>query len=626
MEFDNVMPAAISGVSTVTGLASGAGAATTNAAAINAAGLSMFNAGGGTVIIPAGTWYIDSTIQLYSKVTYQGVAAAIDMNSSTLYGTVLIGTVKTFPAFSYNANNLVYTPAPYANGAAWIADMIFGAGVNTICLRSFDYGIKVGGNYHSGSQCGIWDTIYCVDCNWGFWFENCQEDLYTQFITVAHTTGAGMFASTAGNFADANTWQCGNCTGYQLFSQQGSSNPTLQYKVKSWCFSANPSGSIQGGSSLNNMTFASIQSNRGSGGFSQTSASMFANGSSTITVTDTSVFAVGMPVVFDTAPPAPFTQYKPYFVKQILSSTTMTLSDYMYGTVISVTGASGSGTLASFGFAHLEFTGASSTQLVQPCSFKGVDIEGASTTPLLFQYTKGISIETGGFIGLTKQYPIDYQVSSTPITVAAGNYVVTAAYRSGSATTITNWPVEFSYSMDNSSNGNTVLGGYQAPTPPGSIGGYKPVGYSTLQNNRSGNARLATQSGIITLSQANGANFGINQYTNAVEVFSGGLSFPTTGKGSGSSFPSNATAPGSSSIAYTTASAGTLTLPTIVANGEGQFFIVSNPQAFTVTISTSSAQNIVGGGTAATSLALAANTCAVLLSCVAGGTYYWAKI
>lgn len=161
-------------------------------AGIRAAALAARDAGGGTVIIPAGTIEITAPLPRYPGVVYQGTGWQPHFTSIyvPLKGTVLQGN-GTFPCFEWNPWNEGQTvsPIPATSSSDLINKLcngyvgtppepsspgsLRGGGVTDLNIVNFSHGIKDGEKYRVGAAWAKYERLNFWFCNqWSIFIEN----------------------------------------------------------------------------------------------------------------------------------------------------------------------------------------------------------------------------------------------------------------------------------------------------------------------------------------------------------------------------------------------------------------------------------------------------------------------
>lgn len=159
-------------------------------AAVRAAALDAYNAGGGEVVVPPGRIQLAAPLPILAGVTYRGTAPRLlptyvadgawmpDGPASLSGGTVLVGD-GTFAAFEANAGPL---GAPGSNpGLAQIE----AAGIRDLGIDNVTYGIRVGATNLAGVMWGAFENIAITRATqWGVEFVNSMHNRIRDIRTV----------------------------------------------------------------------------------------------------------------------------------------------------------------------------------------------------------------------------------------------------------------------------------------------------------------------------------------------------------------------------------------------------------------------------------------------------------
>jgi hypothetical protein len=368
------------------------GVAATDTANILAAANAARAAGGGKVLLRAGTYQLNSTLPVLPGVTYEGSPAVIAMVAQTRpsytpdgYWTNQGGTILrgdgTFPCFAGNA--ATPNPLPVALGSTEIN----GAGIVNLSLEHFSYGIRIGAMDIAGLLWGRLDGLFIRDCTqWGVWLVNFQH----VDIGTIRTSECGAGGQYYGDLITGTGPYYGNTVLRDIFHK--SQNQRLSRGI---VFEAD--GGV--GAILNEMTIDRIQVNAYNR-TQLTATATFTSGSTSVAVPDGSQFAVGLPVSFS-ATGNGFTANKSYQVQSV-NGNTITLGASRSGAAISAT-ASGTLTLSSWGMPEIEFVGRNAASRVSAVRVSAMDIEGASAAGLYME-------NTGGSVISITEVPIDSNI------------------------------------------------------------------------------------------------------------------------------------------------------------------------------------------------------------------------
>ena len=544
--------------------------------AITAAAAAANAAGGGIVKIPsssvASPIILTASLPLYSGVMYDGSGSGFDLGvttgSNNYTGTILQGN-GTFPAFAYNATDGAVSPTSYA---AFLATFLTGGGAQNFVLKNFSYGVKVGALYKGGCQGSIFRNLFAVQCGWGFWFENQILNRFENLNAELCSVGLGAIVNSGGTALNS-----GNSTCQQLFGEvQG----RLQ---RGWVFWARGAT----GSFLNDMSVTDIQVNRSR--TSVTQAATMANASANITVTDGTQFAVDLPVSFS-ATVNGFSTSHVYFVRSVAGNV-IQVSETIGGAAITATGNTAVNCV-HYGFPCLEVVGYGSNG-VQPSFFNDIDMEGGGTSRIVVQNAQGVQFKCGTVGG------------------EEGTAIVKAVTVRNSTDCQFNSSSGLSYDIDAASVTTFITG---AKVELGAATGQTSCGLG-LQVYKGGDIRYQTNSMTVSMYGQFGPTLVINKNSGAIEFSSnpiGYVYYQTVANGG--------TVPYANLVVYTGAGAGTVTLPTIPANGEGVPVLLSNPSAGILTVNTAGGQTINGSGT---TFNIAANSSRQLCSASKSGTLFW---
>lgn len=173
------------------------------AATINAAATAANAAGGGFVVIPAGTYTMSATIVLLAGVVFVGSGWQLAANSVTVpaAGTWLVGN-GTFPIFGANTTDLAN---PYGSIGALKAQLVPNCGVMNVGMSDGTYGIKCGALFQAGPNQSVFKNCIAINMTqWAYWFENfnlCAFDDLQYFACPNGTClmGSGQAINNFGN-------------------------------------------------------------------------------------------------------------------------------------------------------------------------------------------------------------------------------------------------------------------------------------------------------------------------------------------------------------------------------------------------------------------------------------------
>lgn len=560
-----------------------------NEASIRSAALKLSQVGGGIVQLPAATITLTQALPAYNGVTYEGAGYQADFQggqTTSKGGTTFVGD-GTFNGFEFNP--IDGSTPPSGTQQQFVAAMLNGAGVRGINFVNFAYGIKVGSLYNPGA-------IYCdflgnsfINCQqWGVWVENYINCKF-KYNSTSNCQVGGLARVCSGGAA-----------GVGLFG--GNSDfkgtyvicpPSLYVRgIVSW---ARGAGS---GSQKNDDRSFGEQVNR-SAITTLSQVATFTNTSTSIGVTDSTEFPVGLPVTFSNSV-AGFVANEIYFVLSSAANA-LTLGATTYGSAIAATAGTTTNILSN-GYPNLEIAALDSTCLVTAETVLAVDLESYATMTVFMQLARYCTVE-GGLIA-----PYSGAGSPTYQTLVMRN-CLQCSFKSKNNAKI---------DLDNVSGSNWIealFQDWQAVDFTASRG----VGIGIGMNNAAGQ-RAAQNSGVLRLKGFTTNDAYVNRDTALFELARGLSMSPNQIASGGSAAPTTG-----SLFVFTTGAGGTLSLPAISTYAPGSIILISNPQANAVTVST--AGELINGVAATTSFNLAANSNSILIPCDAGGSIgkYWAK-
>jgi len=342
-------------------------------------------AGGGYVLIPAGSVTLTSPLPLLSGVRYVGTDPQFTYNNSNgtfdtawqaIGGTILVGN-GTFPAFSGNATDQASPANPFTSNG------LTACGVENLVINNFTYGVKCGAVNNAGCGYGSFKRLWIQNCSqWGIFLANFAhievDYIFTQLCQNAQYYGSLVAASVL---------QPGDSVLKHLFNIFPPSTwPTDNKFCRGIVFEAGVTGAI-----LNSIETLLIEANA----FDRTmysATATLASGSANVAVPDGTKFIVGLPVSFSSTNYG-FKQYQTYMVLSV-NGNTLTLGNQKSGSAISATG-SGSLTIQSYGMPDVEVVGRISGSLVQDSKFYGFDIEGNTTAALYLENCTNCKFDIG---------------------------------------------------------------------------------------------------------------------------------------------------------------------------------------------------------------------------------------
>ncbi len=552
---------------------------------INAATTEAFAAGGGTVCVPPVSITLTGTITIQSGVSYAGSSSSSNQGAG-VSGTILNGN-GTFPCFSHNTSGA--GSQPYANSAALLAAMVQGFSLSNIGINNFTYGVQAGSNWNAGIQSGTFNNVVVTNCGtYGIWLEN------SQYITlngcVINGCGNGFKGRSSNPF-----YNYGNITANGLIVYNTSPAGGRLVSIESANGSNADHYTVNGGGGTNNTTANVINQ-----------AASIGSGNAYVTVANGSAFGVGTPVLLS-ASPYNYVSGPLYFVVSVAGNN-IGLATTPGGTAIVAGGTSSGFNVSSNGYCPFEVIHDSvSTTGMTDLNVRDWADESPSGYKFLLQTVKGGTITSGDLTGATG-YPFFCLRGVTGFSI--------------------NSQVEYSVDADS----NTTLVTYQGPrldllggTPTGmanSIGVGVQIVYpgSTWA---SGHTQVNNGAGVLCLTGSYSPDLVPNAPANALQFLRPlqVAAYPLSGTVNISG--SNA----STLLAHSNAANDTWTLVAITAQICGFVWILSNPQGSnTLTIATSSSQNIIGNGSSGTSLVIPPNCSVTLIASVIGATYFWTAV
>ena len=351
---------------------------TDDTAAIQAA-IDAANAAGSRIIIfKDATYYLAGTLVPKPGAILQGVP----------WTTTTAGVYSRGTRFLGNDSNdgIKWVPTTYSsqptNGQIQAA-AVRGFGVRDIAFDSFATAINAGGLYNSGFFRSEFRNILVNNATvWGVYFENCSQCTWSNIQTRVAQAG-----SVGGQYYGASH------TAYT----HGNSSYSWLYNTCDVELTRNVVFQTRAGAALNQVEIYQVQGS----GFGTTVLSSqtctLTNGSTSVTVSDSTRFKVDEPVGFTTAPGGGFGSfaYQSFFVTEIIDPTHIRLANTQRGAHISFTGSTNNFTILSFGFPCLEVSGYSynndpnpngtSNSAFQAITLNGVDVEGAAGCQMLIQ-------------------------------------------------------------------------------------------------------------------------------------------------------------------------------------------------------------------------------------------------
>ncbi len=354
---------------------------TNDTAAIQAAINAAASAGGGVVALRAVTYYIPGGLTLASGAHIRGLGC--DYSGPPNFGVYSKGTRllgnNTNPGVSYIPGT--YGSQPTLNQA--LAEGLYNAGVENLCIDSTTYGLEFGSLFNSGLFYGsnIQNVAVMNASVWGVYCENCTEfagDTIYNFFLKKGAVGQMYFGVSQRNYVN------GNYGLDHLYADGGS-----YAGQRGIVFQAHA------GSGLNDVNVFDIQVSQigYTGGIIQ--AATMSSGSPKITVTNGSYFPVDMPVTICTNANGNangFVCNQTYFVVS-QSGNTIQVARAQRDAAITPSGNATTNVI-TYGWPAIEVSAYRAANdphsdgiqsLIQGMTMEGVDIEGVGTTLFLAQ-------------------------------------------------------------------------------------------------------------------------------------------------------------------------------------------------------------------------------------------------
>ena len=564
----------------------GSASSAADTAAIQAAALQCFNEGGGVVQLPPGQIYLSSSLTVYSSVIYRGSGFSFvyqgipDFNQlQGSVGTWLIGN-GTFPAFIGNSVDGV---SAYATSTLFSNAGITYTGLEALGVNNFTYGCKIGSNFNPGSFYSKYERIVAINCGWGWWWENSLHNSYDKVYAFSNTLGQIRFRSSSVTsvLAPANCF-----VGEMVASAANGAN--LQRGIVVSC----ANGTIGG------LTYAAIlQSNR-FGAVSVTQAGS-TNGSTSVTVADSTKFAPFMPVAFTAIGTSNLVVNQIYFVKTIVDGTHITIANTPSGTAISPT--AGTVTIATQGMACLEVIAEDAT---------------AGNNPVI-GYIGFLDLEAGGTCKA-----ILHNISQPHFWVAPGMQSTGSTQDIVVRTATQNQIFIWSQNINLDLSDGTAVNTYSFSNGLGAnsiTGASTPIGFWGSAGTKNANITTNLMAGNTATFQ-NVANAG-GLAADAIKLGVPLLEVTNANNAAATQAMSNYLFVGC--LTYTGGASTTYTLPTITASMEGMPYKVCNggTAAAVLTLAgNSQAYNLNSGRT---SITLAIGASISIVARYNGGTPYW---
>jgi hypothetical protein len=288
-----------------------------------------------------------------------------------------------------------------------------------------------------------------------------------------------------------------------------------------------------------------------------------------------------------------------------VSGNVLTLTNFPGNNALAAATGSASFNVVTYGFSPLEILGyynTSNHNTIQPQAYTNLDLEtnaAVANSMVTLSSCRGVVLDLN-FVNSGSTATIVHRVSNGVI--VQGNDINTVTF-----------DIDTSFGNPYITLPRYQLG--QTANFTGNVG----VGMSTLSHNATDTR--AVSGGLLGYFSGNTyPEMKFNKNNSALEFANFPISIPTTQLTTGTAIPP-ATPGQTSSIVCAGSSTGTLALPTISANGDGELYFISNPQSGTWTITCT--QNIIGGGATTNSYSLAGQTDALFRGNNNAGTLYY---
>jgi hypothetical protein len=395
---------------------------TNDTAAIQNAIIAAASAGGGVVALRAVTYYIPGGLTLAAGVHIRGLGCNFNGSQFGIYasGSRLLGN-NTHPGISYLPGT--YTAQPTEPEA--LAEGLYSAGVEDLCIDSTTYGLEFGSLFNSGLFYGsdIQNVAVMNASMWGVYCENCSEftaDTLYNFFLKKGGIGQMYFGASQRNYVN------GNYTLTHVYGDGGA-----YAGQRGIVFQAHA------GSGMNDVNVFDIQVSQIGYTGGEIQAATMSSGSPNITVTNGSYFPVDMPVTVCTSANGDangFACDQTYFVVS-QSGNTIQLGPAQRDAAITPTGNTAVN-IITYGWPGIEVSAYRAANdpysngiqsNIQGMIMEGVDVEGAATTLFLAQqahlslglnFTGGPGLQGAAFASvLTARYMEGDYRSNNPIVV-----------------------------------------------------------------------------------------------------------------------------------------------------------------------------------------------------------------
>lgn len=557
---------------------------TNDYAGIMAAYTAAITAGGGTIKLLPITYNIaGNTLPVSSNIVYLGsgwVSGLQTMNGGpfTEGGTVIKGD-GTSAAFAAKT-----TPK-----GAFDDNFVINAGICDLMISEFTYGIRVGSTDAGGLMYSTLTNLKIIKCsNWGIFL------MHTEACTIRQIKIHGCRNSYYhGN--DSTSWNGGDSAVHDVYVEPCAAVAGTFGSKKSRSIWLNAKNAA-----LNSLLLYQCGSN---GPFQSGAVSVngnATNGVAAITLSDTSSFEVGMPVVLTTTV-APFVANRTYFIKSIVTNASVQLCNWdgtdvftgVNSAPVITPSATSAVTIATQGFAGIQASSNGvGVQGITGVHLTNCNTEGAGTARYLFQGSSACSISGGEPNNLAFNAPNLYAVclrtaESMQVNMAKPGLVDSDSF----------WIGDYASDLPNNTYANVV----------GSGAGIRRY--------------LGFTAGLFLNAQSPSPALRADP-SSGYAYFGNGVALVAQAQGSGNTINTNQ----GNVITFSTGAGGSMTLPTANATYLGAPLIVCNPNAGVCTLNTTGGQLIVGLGASGTSIAIAANSNALLICCFDNSVYRWARI
>ncbi len=349
-------------------------------AALTAAANAAITAGGGVISLEIGTYYINAPLPMGNGVQYVGIAPRLNYTTNSAPipdsnaviangGGTVLQAVGSTACFQWNKTAL---GVGTANG--FVLTGLSNIALRNLCFNGFTRAIDGGNTNNAACWYSEFENLYISGCtDWGLWTTNFQHCKWRRIYTFANANGGQYY----GNDVPSSTLQPGNSVWEDLYNTTPSVNTNLSRGIVYW---------IQQGQQ-NEGLILRLQSNR-LNATTVTQAATMTNTSANIGVTDSTKFAVNMPVTFS-ATVNGFFQNEIYFVLSAAANV-LTVALTVGGAAVTATGSTAVNCITQ-GFAALECV-ALAGAAISSHMFNNVDVEAGGTCAIVAQ-----NFQTGKF-------------------------------------------------------------------------------------------------------------------------------------------------------------------------------------------------------------------------------------